>query len=77
MKNRDKNISAQEKSNLTKELAPILSQVNNRIVFDDYFKKQLKANEISEDEQKDYEDKIQNPKENGYRDLKIVINYLK
>lgn len=25
----------------------------------DYFKKQLKANEISEDEQKDYEDKVQ------------------
>ena len=29
-------LSAQEKSSLTKEIAPILSQVNNRIIFDDY-----------------------------------------
>jgi len=38
LKNRDKNISAQEKSNLLKELTPILSQINNRVVFDEYVK---------------------------------------
>ncbi len=38
LKNAKKEISAQEKSALTKELVPILSQVNNRIIFDEYVK---------------------------------------
>ena len=33
-----KNLSAQEKSAKTKEIAPILAQINNRIVFDEYIK---------------------------------------
>jgi len=38
LKTDKKNLSAQEKSAITKEVAPLLAQINNRIVFDDYIK---------------------------------------
>ena len=38
IKGDSKNLSAQEKSTLIKEIAPILSQINNRIIFDEYVK---------------------------------------
>ncbi len=36
--NDKKSLTAQEKLNITKEIAPILSQINNRIIFDEYIK---------------------------------------
>ena len=38
MKNADRNLSAQEKSQFVKEISPVLAQINNRIVFSDYVK---------------------------------------
>ncbi|MCR4881602.1 MAG: DNA primase [bacterium] len=38
MKNANQKLSAQEKSSFIKEIAPILAQINNRIVFSDYVK---------------------------------------
>jgi len=38
LKGKNKNISAQEKSALLKEIVPVLSQINNRVVFDEYVK---------------------------------------
>ncbi len=38
LKGKDKNLTAQEKSSLAKEIAPILAQINNRIIFDEYIK---------------------------------------
>jgi len=41
----------------------------------DYFKKQLKANEISEDEQKDYEDKVQKLTDKYVEKVDSAIEY--
>ncbi|MCQ2957961.1 MAG: toprim domain-containing protein, partial [Candidatus Gastranaerophilales bacterium] len=38
LKKANNNLSAQEKSELTKEIAPILAEVNNRVIYDEYVK---------------------------------------